>query len=233
MKRRGAAAVNEMISSSQSHHSRLLDLFCGAGLAAWGYWASGRFTEIVGVDLNPAMKHQYAFDFIHADALSLDYEFLMQFDFIHASPPCQAYSYLTPKEAKANHPRLILPVKRMLHAAGVPHVVENVLGSLLELRPNAEMNGAYFGLDHDRPRYFYVSDLGAPVRWIKSVSGAEVINGKKFISRDRAIKAMGLDQMISRSRLKKITKRGIEEGIPPAFTRAIAETVIPCKAMIA
>lgn len=220
-----------MISSFQSH--KLLDLFCGAGLASWGYWSSGRFSEIVGVDINPAMADQYAFDFIRADVMTLDYEFLMQFDFIHASPPCQGYSYLTPKEARTNHPRLILPVKHMLYAAGVPHVVENVLGSLLELRPNAEMNGAYFGLDHDRPRYFYVSAIDTPVRWVKSIIGGTSINGAAFINRDRAIKAMGLDQIINRQRLKKITVRGIEEGIPPAFTRAIADLVIPRKAMIA
>lgn len=221
-----------MISSSLSHNLRLLDLFCGAGLASWGYWSSGRFSEVVGVDINPAMRDQYAFDFIHGDVMKLDYEFLMGFDFIHASPPCQGYSYLTPKAARKNHPRLILPVKQMLYAVDVPHVVENVLGSLLELRPNAEMNGAYFGLDHDRPRYFYISALDKPIRLMKSISGGTSINGAEFINRDRAINAMGLNQIINRQRLKNITVRGIEEGIPPAFTRAIADLVIPQKVMI-
>jgi hypothetical protein len=84
---------------------RLLDLFCGEGLAAWGYWLSGRFSEIVGVDINPEMSSSYSFDFVCADALTLDYEFLLQFDFIHASPPCQGYSKMTPDQSK--HPRLI------------------------------------------------------------------------------------------------------------------------------
>jgi len=50
---------------------RLLDLCCGAGLAAWGYWRSGAFSEVVGVDINPM---PYPFDFICGDALTLDYE---------------------------------------------------------------------------------------------------------------------------------------------------------------
>lgn len=71
---------------------KLLDLFCGEGLAAWGYWLSGRFSHIVGVDINLQMRSRYSFDFIEGDVLSLDYEFLSKFDFVHASPPCQAYS---------------------------------------------------------------------------------------------------------------------------------------------
>ncbi|MDX2162067.1 MAG: hypothetical protein SF162_12130 [bacterium] len=212
---------------------KLLDLFCGGGLAAWGYWRSGRFTEIIGVDINGDMRDQYAFDFLQADALSLTYEFLMQFDLVHASPPCQAYSYLTPN--KSLHPRLILPVKHMLYAAGIPHVIENVPGSAAELRPNVEMNGHYFGLLSDRPRYFYVSGLQKPLRWVRR-RGSDMslikINGAEFVNRAELIRGMGLTEMISPHRLKMIRRRAIEEGIPPLMTKAIAELVIRQKAMI-
>lgn len=216
---------------SNRRASKLLDLGCGEGLAAWGYWRSGRFSEIVGVDIDPNMKRSYAFDFVQADMLTLDYEFLGQFDFIHASPPCQAYSYLTPQPE--NHPRLILPVKHMLYAAGVPHAVENVPGSALELRPNCEMNGHYFGLPSDRPRYFYLSTLAAPLRLIGKGKEAISVNGAGFVTRHKLIEAMGLAEMISSCQLKKITREGIKQGIPPAMTKAIAEMVLPSKFLIA
>ena len=73
----------------------LLDLYCGTGVGAWGYWRSGRFSQIVGVDTDDEKLAGYSFDKINANALSLDYDFLAQFDFIHASPPCQAYSKMT------------------------------------------------------------------------------------------------------------------------------------------
>lgn len=69
---------------------RLLDLFCGAGLAADGYHAAG-FDEIVGVDINP--QPSYPYGFIQGDALDVLRTWdLTQFDAIHASPPCQAHT---------------------------------------------------------------------------------------------------------------------------------------------
>ena len=68
---------------------KLLDLYCGEGLAAWGYWRSGCFSSITGIDINPKMSARFSFEFICADCRSLTYDFLDQFDFIHASPPCQ------------------------------------------------------------------------------------------------------------------------------------------------
>jgi len=215
------------MSSSYSSY-RLLDLFCGEGLSAWGYWSSGRFSEIVGIDNNQDMKSRYAFDFLCQDVLSLDYEFLDQFDFIHASPPCQAYSYLTPD--RTLHPRLILNVKHMLFASNKSHVVENVPGSAMELRPNFVANGHYFGLKTDRPRYFYVSDLSAPVRMVKP-GNALSIHGRDYVSRAALIDAMGLRDVVSRARLDAMTRSGIEQGVPPQMTRAIADLVVTKKVL--
>lgn len=206
---------------------RLLDLFCGEGLAAWGYWLSGRFSEIVGVDINPENRDRYSFDFVQGDAMKLDYEFLMQFDFIHASPPCQFYSKATPDRSK--HPRLIPGVHHMLFAVGKPFVIENVEGSGKDLRPNLVMNGHGVGIPSDRRRYFHVSTLDAAQRLIKSGRGIRVHGG--LASRSDLIQAMGLN-VISRHRLKLLTMHGIEQGIPPAFTQHIAEMVLPHKIMI-
>lgn len=210
---------------------RLLDLFCGEGLAAWGYWQSGRFSEIVGVDL-ANMSTRYAFDFIQRDALTLDYEFLSQFDFIHASPPCQAYSKMTPDKSK--HPKLVAATHLMLYATGKPYVIENVEGAGQELRPNLRLYGKDVGLPIHRPRYFHLSVSN--VSHINLCSAAQPnvrVHGGDYVSLSKLIDVFGLDT-IPLARRRLLTREGIEQGIPPAFTRLIAEMMFPTyKAMIA
>lgn len=207
---------------------RMLDLFCGEGLAAWGYWLSGRFTEIVGVDTNNEMRGRYSFDFINMSALGLTYDFLDQFDFIHASPTCQGYSYLTPDQSL--HDRLVAGVKLMLYASGRPHVIENVQGAVKDLRPNLEMDGHYFGLPMERRRFFYVSTLAAPQRLVKAGKSV-VIHGGQYVTRSELIRAFGLD-VINERRLRGLTRSGIEQGIAPAMTKYIAEAIFPNKTLI-
>lgn len=220
---------------------KMLDLYCGEGLAAWGYWRSGRFGEIVGIDLNPEMRWKYAFDFICGDALKLDYEFLMQFDFIHASPPCQAYSWMTPESERPKHPRLIKPTRLMLAAAGKPHVIENVAGSTQELRPNFTLTGLDVGLPMARRRYFYISEYENGQRrsfmseMIDDHLSQEVVKihgNDNYISRDELIRVFGLE-IINERRLRNLTKTGIEQGIPPAMTKLISEMMFSQKLAIA
>lgn len=192
---------------------RLLDLFCGEGLAALGYWQSGLFDEIVGVDIAPM---RYPFRFIQADAMSLDYDFLMQFDFVHASPPCQHYSKATPKGNRDKHPALINRVHHMLYATGLHYVIENVEGSGRELRPNVVLSGAAVGLLIHRVRYFHVSWAATPYRDIRnSGSGIKVHGGS--LAKAELARVMGVDAHLG------FSVRGMEQGIPPAFTRWIAD----------
>lgn len=227
-----SASPGANLSPGHVAHFRCLDLFCGEGLAAWGYWRSGRFSDITGVDINPEMSTRYAFNFRCANTLTLDYEFLDQFDFIHASPPCQAYSTVTPEWARVRHLKLIRDTHLMLYATGKPYVIENVPGAKKELRPNVAMNGLYFGLLSDRPRYFYASTLAARKLLIKHGRGM-VIHGGEYVKRDKLIEAFGLAEMIGRHRLKLITREGIEQGIPPIFTYTLAEMLFPDKFKIA
>lgn len=199
---------------------RLLDLYCGEGLAAWGYWCSGRFSEIVGVDINPLVGERYAFDFIQADCLALTYDFLMDFDFIHASPPCQAYSYLTRDDGK-ERPKLVAGTKLMLYASGVPHVIENVQGAVKELRPNLTLDGHYVGLPMERRRYFYISTWRASHQRLACGDETISVHQGGFVPRPTLERAFGLEMIPERQR-GRLTARGIEEGVPPAMTYYIA-----------
>ena len=62
---------------------RLLDLFSCAGGAGMGYHRAG--FKVVGVDIDP--QPNYPFEFIQANALTLDEDFLASFDAIHAPRP--------------------------------------------------------------------------------------------------------------------------------------------------
>ena len=62
---------------------KLLDLFCCAGGAGYGYHLAG--LEVVGVDIEP--QPEYPFEFIQTDAIQYCKEHGHKFDFIHASPP--------------------------------------------------------------------------------------------------------------------------------------------------
>lgn len=226
---------------------RMLDLFCGHGVGAWGYWRSGKFSEIVGMDCEP-FGRVYPFDFVRGDAMKLDYDFLMSFDFIHASPPCQGYSKMTPDRTR--HLRLIAATHLMLVAAGKPYVIENVEGSSRELKPNLVLNGIDVGVPMMRKRYFHLSWMRSSrkinidrafhissVRDINLNTGANVndmpvanlvyLHGQ-YVRKEDAIKAVfaGIDEINTRY-LTNVTLDGMEQGIPPAMTKFIADCFVP------
>lgn len=114
---------------------RLLDGCSGIGGIGHGLAASGRH-EVVGVDINPAVRDDYlrsgAAEFICADILDVlaDISFMRQFDAAHCSPACQPYSRMTSCRPglAATYPRLIRPVRELLEALPfrIPWVIENV-----------------------------------------------------------------------------------------------------------
>lgn len=119
-----------------NRNPRLLDLFCGAGGAAVGYYRAG--FDVVGVDIN----HQsYPFEFHQADALTFP---LDGFDAIHASPPCQAYSSMKHMPDAKINPEFIEPIRARLIASGLPYIIENVPGAPL-IEP-VTLCGSMFGL---------------------------------------------------------------------------------------
>jgi DNA (cytosine-5)-methyltransferase 1 len=203
--------------------NRLLDLFCGAGGAAYGYHQAG-FTEIVGVDIAP--QPRYPFKLVQGDAL----EFLAgvkpgEYDLIHASPPCQGYS-LTQRLWRRDHAQLIEVLRAHLVFAQTPYVIENVPGAPL-LTP-ITLCGAMFGLRVYRHRLFETSRFlaapscpGHPTPAVKC--GRPVRDGDfvqvvgHFSGVGVARRAMGIDWM---------TRDELSQAIPPAYTEWIGRQLL-------
>jgi hypothetical protein len=128
---------------------RILDLFCGSGGAAEGYFQAG--FDVIGVDI----EHQprYPFEFHEADAMAFPLE---GYDAIHASPPCQHYANVTRWRGDQNdHPDLLSVMIVRLRAQSTPWVVENVPEAATE--PGVILCGSMFGLRVKRHRWFLTS----------------------------------------------------------------------------
>lgn len=199
----------------------LLDLFCGAGGAAWGYHLAG--FDVVGVDIKP--QPNYPFRFVQADAMSYS---LVGIDAIHASPPCQRWSKSVSKKHRAGHPDFLSGTRERLVETGLPYVIENVPGA--PLHDPLILCGSMFGLDVRRHRLFESNvELGDPPpcrhyeyeprfapAWnrttllrFRPISGGWT--GDNDHELDKA--AMGVTW--------DVTPRELQESIPPAYTEWI------------
>ncbi len=213
---------------------RLLDLYCGAGGAAAGYYSAG-FTKIVGVDNRP-QKH-YPFTFVLGDAIDYLAAHGHEFDAIHASPPCQAYMDTHKNGAKPSiHPRLIEPTRALLLRMGVPYVIENVHKAPLNI--SLMLCGTMFGLRVIRHRYFECSFpiLPSPVpcnHWGQVASGdfvgvyamggrghrhgRGIRDGPPEAPKVTAAEAMGIDWM----NFYELT-----QAIPSAYTEFVGKQLV-------
>lgn len=131
---------------------KALDLFCCAGGASKGLAAAGY--EVTGVDIEP--QPNYPFKFIQADATKMSLDFIRQFDFVWASPMCQKFTAYGRRPSHVKPVANLIPATRkLLKAAGVPYVIENVPGAPL-LKP-VTLCGSMFNLDVRRHRLFEAS----------------------------------------------------------------------------
>jgi hypothetical protein len=212
----------------------LLDLFCGAGGAAMGYYRAG--FDVIGVDIEP--QPNYPFELHQYDAL----EFLRRMtggvtewnavDVIHASPPCQASCNLTKgTNAGRVYKQLIPQTRELLAQTGLPTVIENVQGA--QIRRDLTLCGEMFGLGVIRHRYFecsfpvvqpeHVKHRGRVRGWRhgKYFDGPYVAvygDGGGKASVPEAQEAMGIDwtdNLVS-----------LNEAIPPAYSEYIGEQLI-------
>lgn len=222
---------------------KILDLYCGAGLAAIGYMQSG--FHVTGVDIEK--KSTYAgHRLIVADAISIlsDVAFCRQFDAIHASPPCQQYSTSTaPFRAYGKqYQDLIGSTRILLDLIGKPYVIENVPGA--PIRPDIVLHGWMFGLKVMRKRIFelgnwWMMQPGIPKRYGSVRTGDFItIIGNQGYRKYKGLPKGWRPQFDQGSGLKtwhyamgipdKYRFKDIEisEGIPPAYTKFIGENLI-------
>ena len=205
---------------------KLLDLFCKAGGAAMGYHRAG--FEVMGVDIEP--QKNYPFEFRLGDALEIlkDQDFIQQFDVIHASPPCQAYSICTPIDRKASHPDLIAPIRQLLKASDKPFIIENVAGARRLLHDAFYLCGTMFGLKIWRHRYFETKPVLFPFLPPCNHSGYPVLitgttrralrNGGRF--------EYSAQQCRESSEIDWMTRKELDEAIPPAYTEYIGRQLL-------
>lgn len=209
---------------------KLLDLFCGAGGAGFGYTQAG--FHVTGVDIAP--QPDYAGDeFIQGDALAYLAAHGHEYDAIHANPPCQASSALTKGTNKGKEYLNLIPATRALLALhDRPTVIENVQGS--DLRRDMTLCGEMFGLRVLRHRYFELSGFAAVTTPHKPHRGrvAGYRHGEWFDGPYFAVygegggkgtvaqwqDAMGMPWTNNR--------KSIAEAIPPAYTRFIGGQVM-------
>ncbi len=208
---------------------RLLDLFCGAGGAAMGYYRAG--FEVVGVGIKP--QPHYPFEFHQADALSYPLE---GFDAYHASPPCQKFSAITTaRHNEGRHVNLIPAIRTRLEQTGVAYVIENVPRSPL-VNP-MKLCGTMFGLHIIRHRLFETkpafyfrtpcqckhqhTQLGGKHGFLgrtyqNKKEGYITVVGSTF-SREVGAWAMGIDWM---------TTKEMSQAIPPVYTYYIGKYLL-------
>ena len=178
----------------------LLDLFCGAGGAAMGYYMAG-FEDITGVDIVP--QPHYPFKFVQADALEYLAAHGHEFGIIHASPPCQGYSIMhnLPWLRGRDYPLLILPTLEILEGVGSPYILENVMGARHGSKTLAKRGlldhglqagwlcGAMFGLPFYRHRLFAAN-------WLWLAPGHPRHKGKVTVGPSGQKKGRGISERI-------------------------------------
>jgi len=194
----------------------MLDLFCGAGGAAMGYYRAG-FTDITGVDIAP--QPNYPFEFIQADALEYLAEHGHKYDVIHASPPCQAYSMMQNIHKNAHlHPDLIEPTRELLDEIDKLYIIENVKGS--PLKASVMLCGTMFGLPISRHRWFE-TNWNIPIM-------TPVCNHNNLYDPWHGEGSLGQREKLSRAMAIDwfMTRPEVREAIPPAYTEWIGRHLI-------
>jgi DNA (cytosine-5)-methyltransferase 1 len=213
---------------------KLLDLYCGAGMASDGYIMAG--WNVTGIDINP--QPHYPYEFRQADALLVlenEWEWInSEFDAVHASPPCQAHT-------RAKHLRdaqggtskyldLLTPTLELLRSKiTIPWVVENVPGAPGMEKAAVECGSSY-GLGVRRHRMFLSDSInlsgsvckhkeqGRP--WgVYHVPGDSIPQGGRTArNAEHGREVMGVTRELPWNSLK--------EGFPPAYTEDIGRQMI-------
>ena len=207
---------------------KLLDLFCGAGGAAMGYYRAG--FEVVGVDNKP--QPHYPFEFHQADELTFPLE---DFDAYHASPPCQEYSTsfnTMVKFSKNRYPKLLSEVRDLFEKTDKPYVIENVMNAKFKKNQKDGLQahflcGTMFEREYHRHRlfetnFFWLSPGKCRGKVIPGY-GTGIINRTMTLCHNSKaiVQAAAKEFEIDWMRQSELT-----EAIPPAYTEYIGKYLI-------
>ena len=176
--------------------------------------------EITGLDIKE--QPNYPFRFVRCDVTTIPLHYFKNFSHIHASPPCQAYSR-TRHLHKNIHPDLLQPVRDQLKKTGLPYVIENVPGAIME--NEIRLDGTMFGLRVIRKRLFECSRfLLYPTKGYKAGPMTDFKNPDRHPNKYFCVAghltgtkkewgaAMGIDWM---------NRKELAQAIPPAYTEFI------------
>lgn len=226
---------------------KLLDLFCCEGGAGTGYAAAG--FEVIGVDRDPQPLYPHTFhqgdalevlrDLLLSDILGTPVNLageeyvLTDFDAIHASPPCQAYSTITPDKSK--HDALIADVRELLVETGLPYIIENVEGARKHLVDPVRLCGSSFGLRVRRHRWFesnvYLTTM--PCQHERQGIALGVYGSHPDLKphrrpdgSSRGVKATSLEEAREAMGMPWASWRGCAEAIPPAYSEYLGRQLL-------
>ncbi|MFF7946970.1 SAM-dependent methyltransferase [Streptomyces griseorubiginosus] len=207
----------------------LLDVCCKQGMASYGYYLAG--FDIVGVDREP--QPRYPFPFIQQDLRDLDPDWIAQnFHASAWSPPCWEFTDLKHRTGKT-YENFIPEARAIAVASGLPHVIENVEGA--PLKDPITLCGTMFdGLRVSRHRDFESNlPLTAPrpcppkhpltytydrrkkhYGQLDEMTAFVQVTGGGNCTKAAAEDAMGVPS-------GWMTKDGLNQGVPPAYTRWI------------
>jgi DNA (cytosine-5)-methyltransferase 1 len=202
---------------------RLLDLYCKAGGAGWGYGLAG--FEVTGVDKDP--QPRYPFEFRQYDVTAITprqwRDIARRFDAVHASPPCHDHTPLVALSGPDQTGPLLGYTRARLATLGIPWVIENVPGA--PMRADVTLCGHMFQLRTRRHRLFELSGFSctAPPHVHRDVRTATTRRRERWLAGwDISVTgdvgvycgpgAMGIDWM---------TGNELSQAIPPAYTEFI------------
>jgi len=171
--------------------------------------------------------------FCQADVLTLTADDLAPYDAIHASPPCQAFSTISP--AGNSHPNLIPATRELLASTGRPYVIENVQGASSHLVAPVMLCGSSFGLEVRRHRLFESNVMllspgcqhgkAAPVGVYGNKDSAGTARVRPS-GKSRGAKAVSVEHAREVMEMPWATWHGCTQAIPPAYTEFIGRQLL-------
>ena len=121
----------------------VLDLCCKAGGVSRGLQNAG--FNVVGIDVEPQPHYPDCFEFYQEDLRRVGARWVRQnFDFVWASPPCQDFTALKNMHPDKQYINLIPDARNLIERAGLPAIIENVVGA--PLHNPFMLTGTMFGL---------------------------------------------------------------------------------------